>query len=77
LPQAGDADHEELVEVARVDGDELDALQPRLIRVKGLFEHPFVEAQPRDLAVDEQARMVKVVGPQKLVLRLLGRFLNG
>ena len=51
--QAGDADHEELVEVRRRDGGELDALEQRHRRVGGFLEHALVERQPRQLAVDE------------------------
>ena len=44
--QARDADHEELVEVGRVDGAELHPLQQRDRRVLGEFEHTLVELQP-------------------------------
>ncbi len=51
--EAGDADHVELVEVAREDRQELDALQERERLVLGQFEHPGVEVQPGQLAVEE------------------------
>jgi len=47
------ADHGELVEVRADDGQELDPLQKRHRRVFGLLEHPPVELEPRELAVDE------------------------
>ena len=50
--QAGDADHEELVEVRRVDRAELHALQQRDARVLGELEHALVELEPRQLAVE-------------------------
>ena len=53
LAQAGDADHEELVEVRGEDREELCPLEQRVIGVLGLFEHAGVELQPAQLAVDE------------------------
>src|SRR5690606_8926386 len=50
---AGDADHEELVQVRREDREEPDALQERLARVLSELEHPLVERQPAQLAVRE------------------------
>ena len=61
LLEAGDADHEELVEVRRDDGDELEALGQRHGRVERLFEHAFVESEPGELPVDEQLRGRRVV----------------
>ena len=55
--QPGDADHVELVEVAREDRQELGPLQQRLAGVLGQREHAGVEVQPRQLAVE-----VAVVG---------------
>ena len=50
--QAGDADHEELVQVRAHDCEELHPLEQRDGRVEGLLEHALVELQPRELAVD-------------------------
>ncbi len=50
----GDADHEELVEVGGPDRRELHALQQRRGAVLGELEHPVVEVQPRQLAVEVQ-----------------------
>ncbi len=46
LAQAGDADLEELVEVAGEDGRELDPLEERVPGVPGLVEHARVELEP-------------------------------
>ncbi|MET3801824.1 hypothetical protein ABID70_001779 [Clavibacter michiganensis] len=51
--EAGDADHEELVEVAREDGEEVGALEDRQLRVLGELQHAAVEGQPAQLAVEE------------------------
>ena len=51
--QPGDADHEELVEVRGEDRAELDALEQRERLVGGEVEHPGVELDPRQLAVEE------------------------
>ena len=54
--QPGDPDHEELVEVAAKDRQELRPLEQRRFLVERLFEHPPVELQPAQLAVE-------IVGP--------------
>ena len=51
--EAGDADLEELVEVLRVDRDELHPFEQRARRVLGERQHAVVEVQPRQLPVDE------------------------
>ncbi len=51
--EAGDADHEELVEVAGEDGQEPGPLQQRQAGVLGELEYPLVEPQPGHLAVQE------------------------
>ncbi len=53
LAQAGHADHEELVQVRAEDREELDPLEQRVGRVLRFFEHPLVEFQPGQFAVDE------------------------
>ncbi|MCZ7687712.1 MAG: hypothetical protein M5U28_56810 [Sandaracinaceae bacterium] len=55
--QTGDADHEELVEVPRGDGRELEALEERNVGVARLVEHSLVELQPAQLPVDEERRL--------------------
>ena len=50
--QAGDPDHVELVEVRREDREELRPLQQRQRRVGGQRQHPGVEVQPAQLAVE-------------------------
>jgi hypothetical protein len=57
LLEAGDADHEELVEVRRDDGEEADALEQRVRRVLRLLENPPLERQQRQLPVHEELRV--------------------
>ena len=47
LLEAGHADHEELVEVRRDDGEELEPLENGQRGIGRLFEHARVELQPR------------------------------
>ena len=51
--EPGHADHEELVEVAGEDRQEPRALEQRQALVLGQLEHPLVEVEPRQLAVEE------------------------
>ena len=57
-------DHEELVEVGGGDGQELDPLEQRVGVVLGLGEHPAVELEPAQLAVDVQGGRRQVGGIQ-------------
>src|SRR5206468_11597879 len=52
----GDADHEELVQVPRVDGEELEALEEREPLVLRELEHPVVELEPAELPVEVELR---------------------
>ena len=63
LAQAGDADHEELVEIVRRDREEAQLLEQRMVAVGGLLHHPPVELQPGQLPVHEALRRL----PQRLV----------
>ena len=54
--EARDADHEELVEIVRRDRQESQLLQKRMVAVRSLLEHPPVELQPGQLAVDVALR---------------------
>ena len=58
LLQAGDADLEEFVEVAREDEEELQPLQERVGLVQRLFEHADVELQLGELAMNVQAAVI-------------------
>ena len=49
--QAADAHHEEFLQVAPEDGDEVQALQKRNRLVGALLEHALVKVKPRQLAV--------------------------
>ncbi len=51
--QTGDPDHEELVQVAREDRQELGPLQQRYLWVLRQLQHTFVEGQPTALPVEE------------------------
>ena len=53
--EPGHADHEELVQVRAEDGEELDALEQRHRGVLGFLEHPAIELEPGQLAVDVRA----------------------
>ncbi len=59
LLQHRHANHEELVEVGPDDGEELDALEDRVPAVARLVEHPLVERQPAELAVQVERRRVE------------------
>ena len=49
--EAAHAHHEELLQVAPENGDEIQALQQRNRLIGALVEHAFVEGEPRKLAV--------------------------
>ena len=49
--QAADAHHEELLEVAREDGDERKTLEQRNVAVFALIEYALIEREPRKLAI--------------------------
>jgi hypothetical protein len=55
LEDAGDADLDELIEVAGGDGEELDALEEGIGGVGGFFEDAAIELEPGLVAVDETA----------------------
>ena len=59
LLQAADADHEELIQVGAEDRQELEPFQERHLGVLGLLQHPAVEFQPAQFAVDVQRRVVQ------------------
>src|SRR6185437_7190890 len=50
--------HEELVEVRAEDGQELDPLEQRRALVQRLVQHPPVELEPADVAIDPGAAQV-------------------
>ena len=53
LQEAGEADLDELVEIARGDGQEFHALEERIRRIARFFENALVELQPREVAIQE------------------------
>jgi hypothetical protein len=62
VPEPGDPDHEELVQVGRVDRAELDPLEQRHGGVLGQLQNPLVEVEPGELAVEVEAGLLQV-GP--------------
>ena len=58
VEQAGDPDHEELVQVGGVDRAEPDPLQQRHLGVLGQLQNPLVEVEPGELAVEIESRIV-------------------
>ena len=54
--EPGDPDHVEFVEIAGRDRQEAQPLEQRMPLVLGLGEHPLVEGQPGQLAVDKARR---------------------
>ncbi len=54
--EAGDADHEELVEVIGGDRQEFKPLEQRVLPVGRFFEHAAIEVQPGQLTVDKPVR---------------------
>ena len=51
LLEATDALHEKFVQIGTDDGQKLDSLQQRVTRVLGFVQHPLIEGQPSQLAV--------------------------
>ena len=71
LFESADALHEELVEVGADDGNELEALEQGRALVLGLVQHPPVELEPGELAVQIELGRVQV--EQGLVFQRLRR----
>ena len=61
--EPGHPHHVELVEVARRDRQEAQPLEQRMAPVFGLGQHPLVEGQPRQLAIDEARRRRRLARP--------------
>ena len=55
--EAGDAHHEEFVEVIGRDGEKAHPLEHRMVLVGGLFQHPAIKVQPGQFTVDETLRL--------------------
>ena len=62
--QAGDADHEELVEVRARDRQEAQPLEQRMGGVARLFHHPPVEGEPAQLAIEVTCGIIRRFGHQ-------------
>ena len=60
LLETADALHEELVEIGAHDGEELDPFEQRRSFVLGFVQHPAVELEPGEFAVQVQRRVLQV-----------------
>ena len=58
--KSGDPDHKELIEVAGEDRQKLHPFQQGFGRIQRLLEHPEVETDPAELAVDHQTGIVDI-----------------
>ena len=65
LLQHRDANHEELVEVGADDGEKLDAFEERVAAIARLVEHPLVERQPAELAVEIERQGSRAAGRRR------------
>ena len=50
--QAGHADHEEFIEIARRDRQEADAFKQRMVGIARFFQDPAIEREPAELAIE-------------------------
>src|SRR5262249_30994490 len=57
--EAGDADHEEFIEVVGADREEAHPLEQRMTFVRRLLEYPAAELQPGKLAVYEPGGILR------------------
>ena len=73
--QGAHPDHEELVEVAAEDREELQPLEQRNRPVARLFEHAQVELQPAEFAVlvEDRVRVVVHIASPRDILQVLCR----
>jgi hypothetical protein len=62
LLQAGDADLEEFVEIARADAEKPQPLEERHRRIESLREHALVELEHCELAVEVVIRSLEIRG---------------
>ena len=77
LLEAGDAHHEEFIEIRRDDRQELEPLEDRQRCIRRLFQDPRIELKPRELAVEEQLRIVQLGNPARPLFRRRCRFPRG
>ena len=66
--EAGDADHEEFIEVGGEDRGEIAAFQQRLVFVLGEFEDSLVELQPAEFSVEIAIRGQRLFAGLRLAL---------
>jgi hypothetical protein len=72
LVQARDANHEELVQVGRIDGQELQPFQQRPPLVARLIKHPLVEGEPGSFPVQIEGRILQVLDRRVPGDRIIG-----
>ncbi len=60
--EAGDAHHEEFVEIVGRDRQEPHPLEQRMVRVLGLLQHAAIEMQPGQLPIDEALGACRQIG---------------
>jgi hypothetical protein len=68
--EAGDADHQEFVEIAARDRQETQPLQQRVIWIAGFGQDATVERQPAQLAVEIPLRAICHIGLRQLLPNL-------
>ena len=69
LFQPGHPNHEKLIEIRRHDRQETDALEQRLFRILGLFQHALIEGEPGKLAIQEAIRVARRRNRDDLAVR--------
>ncbi len=74
--ETGDANHEELIEIGRRDGQETQPLQQRVIGVQRFLKDTAVELEPGEFAVDETRGAIPEVLALGLRLNLVEIFLR-
>jgi hypothetical protein len=58
--RVGHTDHEELVQIGIKDRQELHALEQRFTGVLRLGQHPLVEFEPAEFAIDVERRVLEI-----------------
>jgi len=59
LEEPGHADLHKLIQIARRNRQEFHALEQRIARVAGFFEHAAVKLQPRKMAIQKVSRILQ------------------
>src|SRR5262245_2216964 len=59
LLEPADAHHKEFIEVGAENGDKLEPLQERYLRILGLFQYTAIEFQPAQFPIDIQRWIIQ------------------